>query len=640
MVELSKVDRRAPKDSAAETRANTLLFRTPVYKALSFARFAYIGIAAISCYSLLVSDFLVPLLFVSWLGFAFLVSFHMSLPGPIRRSEQYLLLVDILVLVFLWYLAKSDSFSRILLYSLLILCEGLSIPLLSRRLSILSGWLSATGFAIAATYAGLAIEMIIGQSFFLLTVGIGVTWVILQLRAMFQRLVSRHRINLARRLTATRASMERADFLANINHELRTPLNGILGMSNLLLESSLDTEQFEYAKTIRSSAELLVSLINDILDMSRIESKTLRHDPKPFFLRAAVDNVVDALEAGAHDKRIFLTTEYDEHLPTVVLGDQSRLMQIMFNLIGNAIKFTNRGGVSLRIETADKDHDDKVQIRFKVTDTGIGIQKEVIPFIFDRYRQAHKDIQSRFGGNGLGLSITQQLVQHLGGTVSVESIVGEGSSFTVTLPFLLAGFQQEKQSSGPVGLNPDQENEVLVKEPVARTSWKPQGPPNAGPEKKKISEDLLASAENSGIVDASNKPLVLIADDNPTNLQLLSRILQKIDCSVISCDNGIKAFAEIRRWRKDGSLCLAILDYQMPGLNGADVVASLRQWEKDTKQPTCPVMILTGHGLHHIEGSFTDLSQVVIYEKPVRIHELRTIVAKYDPRQNSSNSHL
>ena len=237
---------------------------------------------------------------------------------------------------------------------------------------------------------------------------------------------------------AESASRAKSEFLANMSHEVRTPMTGILGMTGLLMESDLSCEEREYVRVIQSSGEALLTIINDILDFSRIEAGRLSIDPIPFDLPTAVSEVVALISERAASGGVELVARYAPDVPRRVIGDPGRIRQVLMNLAGNALKFTHEGHVLINMErlAGDDDAPHTARIRVAVEDTGIGIEPEKVPYVFEKFTQADGSITREYGGTGLGLAISKQLVELMGGTISVESSPGRGSTFafTLTLP--------------------------------------------------------------------------------------------------------------------------------------------------------------------------------------------------------------
>lgn len=387
---------------------------------------------------------------------------------------------------------------------------------------------------------------------------------------------------------AENANKTKSEFLANMSHELRTPMNAVVGLSHILsLNKTLPAKEAEMVRTLQLSAQSLMGLINDLLDISKIESDRLQIEHIPFRLSEVINEVFSVLSVKAEEKDIVLDCDYSPTDESHFLGDPLRIRQILINLVSNAIKFTNEGGVHVTVTSSGRE-DGRMEFKVTVADTGIGIPKEKLNTIFDKFIQADTSITRKYGGTGLGLAISKNLAEMMEGDITVKSEYGKGATFTLQLP-----------------LEPVKDKKTLI---------------------STVTHLLTSKTRPDG------KQCILLVEDYKPNVLVAQSILEEMGYEVDVAVSGKEAISKIGE--KRSRYFAVLMDIQMPDMDGFEATYFIREEEKDKNLPHLPIIAMTAHALLGDKEKCLDAGMDDYISKPFQPEELEHALGRITSTKN------
>lgn len=385
----------------------------------------------------------------------------------------------------------------------------------------------------------------------------------------------------AAKLRAEQSNQARSEFLANMSHEIRTPMNGVLGMMELLKGTELDKTQLDYVSVAENSGNIMLVIINDILDLSKVESGKLVIEDEKFNLQETIDDLVSLFSKELKDKGVDLLVSIDSGIPNHLLGGQTRFSQVLINLLGNAKKFTNSGEISLTL-TLNNISDDDVELCVSVKDSGIGIAEKSIDKIFESFEQAEINTTRHYGGTGLGLTLCKKLINMMGGDIHVKSILGEGSEFYFNVTM-----------------------------------------------KQALVEDRKIQRRRAS--DYNFNANVLVVEDNEVNQMVATGMLKNIGCNITIAENGQLGLSEIQK----GDFDIVLMDINMPVLNGCDATIKYREYEPENVH--LPIIALTANILSEDVDTYYEAGMDDYISKPFSADMIRSVLNKWVPQTKVVN---
>ena len=384
----------------------------------------------------------------------------------------------------------------------------------------------------------------------------------------------------------TEANRSKNAFIANISHEIRTPMNAIIGFAELLLQLGESEKVDEYAGEIKSASANLLAIINDLLDISKIESGKMELVPVPYYLHYLFTDIESVISIAAKKKGIDFRVNANPELPSQMYGDIVRIRQILTNICNNAVKFTNKGYVELNATFTEGDDEDSIVLKFEIKDTGIGIRKDDLELIFDKFRQVDMRLNRNVEGSGLGLSICRQLVRLMNGTIEVDSVYGEGTCFTVCIPQKV--LDRNKLSNYLVYHKQEEKKRSVIYAPSAR---------------------------------------VLVVDDNPVNIKILRGLLLHYEIDADTAESGEEAV----RKASENTYDMILMDHMMPGMNGEDALKAIRDLPNEERSKV-PVIAVTANAIRGMRDEYIRMGFTDYLSKPVETPKIEQILKEHLPK--------